>query len=57
MRRRGRGLGFGCGWRGKAARHSLGKCFEGIAVFRLIEEEYRAGGQTLPRDTTEIVNA
>ena len=26
-------------------------------VFRLIEEEYRAGGQTLPRDTTEIVHA
>ena len=26
-------------------------------VFRLIEEEYRARGQTLPRDTTEIVHA
>ena len=26
-------------------------------VFRLIEEEYREGGQTLPRDTTEIVHA
>ena len=26
-------------------------------VFRLIEEEYRANGQPLPRDTTEIVHA
>lgn len=26
-------------------------------VFMLIEEEYRANGQTLPRDTTEIVHA
>jgi len=26
-------------------------------VFRLIEEEYRAGGHPLPRDTTEIVHA
>lgn len=26
-------------------------------VFRMIEEEYRADGQTLPRDTTEIVHA
>ena len=26
-------------------------------VFQLIEEEYRAKGQTLPRDTTEIVHA
>jgi len=27
------------------------------AIRRLIEEEYRASGQTLPRDTTEIVHA
>jgi predicted RNase H-like HicB family nuclease len=26
-------------------------------VFRLIEEEYRANGRPLPRDTTEIVHA
>ncbi len=26
-------------------------------VFQLIEEEYRAAGQALPRDTTEIVHA
>ena len=26
-------------------------------VFQLIEEEYRLNGQTLPRDTTEIVHA
>jgi len=26
-------------------------------VFGLIEEEYRTGGQNLPRDTTEIVHA
>ena len=26
-------------------------------VFRLIEEEHRASGRTLPRDTTEIVHA
>ena len=26
-------------------------------VFRLIEEEHRANGRTLPRDTTEIVHA
>lgn len=26
-------------------------------VFRLIEEEYRASGLTLPSDTTEIVHA
>lgn len=26
-------------------------------VFLLIEEEHRANGQTLPRDTTEIVHA
>ena len=26
-------------------------------VFRLIEEEYRASGRPLPRDTTEIVHA
>ena len=25
-------------------------------VFRLIEEEHRASGQTLPSDTTEIVH-
>ncbi len=25
-------------------------------VFRLIEEEYRASGQALPRDTTKIVH-
>ena len=26
-------------------------------VFQLIQEEYRASGQSLPRDTTEIVHA
>jgi predicted RNase H-like HicB family nuclease len=26
-------------------------------VFALIEEEYRVSGQSLPRDTTEIVHA
>jgi predicted RNase H-like HicB family nuclease len=26
-------------------------------VFRLIEEEYRASGEPLPRDSTEIVHA
>lgn len=26
-------------------------------VFALVEEEYRMGGRTLPRDTTEIVHS
>lgn len=26
-------------------------------VFRMIQDEYRASGQTLPRDSTEIVHA
>jgi hypothetical protein len=28
-----------------------------VKVFKLIEEEHRASGQALPRDTTEIVHA
>ncbi len=28
-----------------------------VKVFELIEEEHRANGQALPRDTTEIVHA